>query len=138
MHVRMYGHRAIAPLMQGYAQLYLHYCTIHVKKNATICKICAPLFGRNMRRTCYGLPLDCAGSTVIPNCGTFCQMCHIFTAKGAARLRRFTRRHTAVRLSKCSAHGGRKAVHMVPCFQVPLRCACCTLFVAYHTRTHRD
>ena len=61
----------------------------------------------------------------------------IFTAKRAAilELRRFTRRRTAARPSKCSAHGGRKAAHMVPRFQVPPWCVCCIL-LTYTIRTY--
>ena len=60
----------------------------------------------------------------------FCRTYRIFTAKGTA-IRGFTRRCTAARQSKCGASGGRKAVHMPPCFQVPLRHVCCIRFDAY-------
>ena len=45
---------------------------------------------------------------------------HTFMAKGAAilGLRRFTRRCTAARSSKCGTFVGRKASHMPPCFRV--------------------
>ena len=58
---------------------------------------------------------------------------HIFTAKGTAILGLwcFTRQRTVVQPSKCGTHGGRKAAHMEPCFQVPLRRVCCILFDAY-------
>ena len=92
--------------------------TIHVKKNA------APLFGKKSRLT-Y---MVCTGSAGIRNCGAFFQT-HHNPAKGAAILvlRHFTRRQS----SKCSAFGGRKAAHMLPCFQVPLRHVCCILFDTY-------
>ena len=62
-------------------------------------------------------------------------MRHIFTAKSAAILGLwcFTRRRTATRPSKCGTHGGRKAAHMAPHFQVPLRRVCCILFDVYRT-----
>ena len=72
--------------------------TVRVKKNATICKICVPLFDKKMRHTF----MVCAGSTGIWNCST---------------------------------HGGRKAAHMAPCFQVPLQCVCCILFDVYCMRS---
>ena len=57
----------------------------------------------------------------------------IFMAKGATiqELRCFTRQRTATRPSKCGAFGWRKAAHMPPCFQVPPRHVCCTLFDVY-------
>ena len=57
----------------------------------------------------------------------------IFTTKVVAiqELRRFTRRRTAARPSKCGTFGGRKAVHVPPCFQVPLRHVCFILCDAY-------
>ena len=61
----------------------------------------------------------CAGSAGIRNC----QM----RRNLANRLQRFTRQCTAAWPSKCSAFGGRKAVRMPPCFQVPLRHICCIL-----------
>ena len=86
-------------------------------------------------------------------CAAIWRTCHIFTAKGAAiqrkapqssekcrnlakgakilGLRRFTRRHTAARPSKCSTFGGRNAVHVPPCFQVPPQHVCCILFDVY-------
>ena len=88
----------------------------------------------------------CAGSTGIRNCGAFCQTrrnlvnalyvhgercCNPAKIAAIQGLRRFTRRHTVVRPSKCGTFGGRKATYMPPCFQVPLWHVCCILFDAY-------
>ena len=93
----------------------------------------------------YDLPLDLCEKCRY-GCGTFAkhsaifakrttirQTRFIFIAKSAAilGLQHFTRRRTAARPSKCGAHGGRNAVHMLPCFQVPLRHVYCILFDAY-------
>ena len=42
---------------------------VYVKKNATICKICATLFDKKSHRTF----IVCTGSAGIWYCGTFCQ-----------------------------------------------------------------
>ena len=86
-----------------------------------------------------------AGSAWIWNCGAFCQARTQFTAKGATilELRRFTRRRSAARPSKCGGFGGRKAApcfqvppcfKVSPCFKVPPQRICCLLF---DVRTNR-
>ena len=89
-------------------------CTVCLKKIATICIICAPLFDK---KTCHTLMVClciCAGSAGYGIAALF--------AKHAAvqGLRCFTRRRTAVRPSKCGDHGARKVSHITQCFQVPL------------------
>ena len=85
---------------------------IYVKKNATICKICALRFDKKSRHTF----MVCAGSAWIQNCGTFCQTrrnlanAHHFHGKKLG-LQRF-----AAQPLKCGAFGGRKAAHMPPRF----------------------
>ena len=63
---------------EGDEEFYM--CMVHVKKNATICKICAPLFDKKLHHTF----MVCAGNTRIRNCGTFYQTRRIFTARVAA------------------------------------------------------
>ena len=88
---------------------------------STICKKkCVHRFLIRNRATL----MVCVGSIGIWNYVAFCQMCRIFTAKALQSgkrqgLRCFTRWHTAVQPSKCGTFGGRKAAHMLPCFQVP-------------------
>ena len=48
--------------------------TVCVKKNATICKICGPLFDKNTHRTYMVCLWICAGSARIRNCGAFCSL----------------------------------------------------------------
>ena len=123
--------------MRAYVSLCVYVSMIYVKKNATICKICAPLFDKKSHRTF----MICVGSAGIRNCGTFCQMRHKFfqMCRNSANVphfhgkRRpcFTRWRTAIQPSKCGAFGGRKAAHMPPCFQVLPRHVCCILFYVY-------
>ena len=75
---------------------------VYIKKNATICKICALQSNKTMRLTF---------------------MVCLWILCGKHRMR----------LSKCGAHGGRKAAHMAPHFQVPLRHVCCIFLDIYHT-----
>ena len=95
------------------------------------CNICAPLFDKKMHHTF----MVCAGSAGIRNCGALCQTRRDFcqTCRNSANTPHFhgKRQYTAVLPSKCDAHSVRKAVHMAPCFQVPLTDVCCILFDAY-------
>ena len=43
----MYNVCIIYSVMERNVEMYTYVLTVHVKKNATICKICAPLFTRN-------------------------------------------------------------------------------------------
>ena len=122
--------------------------TVYVKKYATICKICAPLFDKNVCRTFMVCLWTCAESArygfaaLFAKRGAIRQTHRIFTAKSTVielrrfarrrfTRRRFTRQHTTARPSKCGAHGGRKAVHMVAHFHVLSRHVCCILFHVY-------
>ena len=116
---------------------------VRVKNNTTICKMCAPHFDK---KTCCTFMISSGFVWEAPECGiavlfakrtTIWQTRRIFTAKGVTilALRRFTRRHTAAQPSKCGTHGGKKATHMTPCFQVLLRHVCCILFDAYRMFT---
>ena len=128
--------------------------TVCVKKNAIICKICAPLLIRKRATLLWFASGFFAGSAGIRNCSAFLpnvprflpnalqfseRAHHIFTAKGAAiqGLRHFIIQRTAVWPSKCGAHGGRKAAHMAPCFQVLLWRVYCIIFDAYHSCQER-
>ena len=94
--------------------------TVRVKKNATICKICVPLFYKKSLRTF----MFCARNAGIWNCGTFCQtLRNSASAPHFHGLRHFTRRRTAVQPSKSSTFGGRK--------DAMFSCATATTFVAF-------
>ena len=56
-------------------------------------------------------------------------MRHIFTAKPPAIFEAL--QSTVTEPSKCGTHGGRKAAHMAPRFQVLPRRVCCILFYQY-------
>ena len=84
----------------------------YASKNATICKICAHLFDKNRAALLwfvrevpgYGIAaLFAKFDSIFANVPQFGETHRIFVAKGAAilELRRFTRRHTAARPSKC-------------------------------------
>ena len=109
------------------------YMYVHVryasKRMQQLVIICAALFDKKMCYTFYGLPLDLCGKHRDRNCGAFCPTC--CNSVNAPHFHG-KRRCTAVRPSECGAHGGRKVVHITPCFQVPLRCVFVALFL---TRT---
>ena len=99
--------------------------TVCVKKNATICTICAPLFDKKSHCIFMVCLWICEGSAVL-----FAQM-HHNSVKALHFHGKSTRRRTVARPSKCSAFGGRKMVHMAPFF----KCRCGTFVAFFLTRT---
>ena len=107
-------------------------------------KICVPQSDKTMLHTFMVCLWICVGSAGYGIAALFAKHAairrtrRIFTAKSATieGLRRFTRRRTATRPSKCGAHGGRKSVHMAPRFQVPSQRVCYILFDVYRTCDH--
>ena len=107
------------------------------KNNATICKVCVPLFDK---KSCHTF-MVCAESTGIWNCDAFLPNAPQFGERATfsrqkapqcrkrQELRHSTRRHTAAWPSKCSAFGGRK---VVTCCHV-YKCRCDTFVVFFLT-----
>ena len=88
---------------------------VYVKKNATICQICAPEFDKTTCCTFMVCLLICAGSAgygiaaVLPNASHF-------HGKKCRYPRIAALYKTVAWPSKCGAHGGRKVAHMAACF----------------------
>ena len=81
---------------------------------------------RNTRQTCRNL------ANVPHFHGKKCRNPRILalykTAHCGTAIKVWRGHQSVARPSKCGAHGGRKAAHMTPRFQVPRWCICCILF----------
>ena len=87
---------------------------------------------RNTRQTCRNsanVPHFMAKSAAIQGFWHFTrQRTAARPSKCGAAIKVWRGHQSVARPSKCGAHGGRKAAHMTPRFQVPRWCICCILF----------
>ena len=79
----------------------------------------------------YGFARGSTGygiATLFTKCAAIQRTRHIFTAKSEDCGTLQDGGRTVTRQLKCGAHGGRKATHITPHFQMPLWRVCCILY----------